>query len=262
MSRIPKGKVRVDVALVERGLAESRTRAQALVMAGSVRIGEQRIDKPGSLIDIEAELTVAVEMPFVSRGGMKLASALDAFGNMGLDVSGRTAVDVGASTGGFTDCLLSRGAMKVYAVDVGFGQLADKLRRDARVVCRERTNARYLGPEDFSEPIDLVVVDASFIGLGKLAPALARILRPGGALVALVKPQFEAGREAVTRGKGVIRDPMLRDEAIAAARESIEKEGFRVQAEADSAVAGPKGNVERFVYAIRSSKAKAEAFAE
>lgn len=239
------------MALVERGLAPSRARAQALIMAGSVRIDDQRIDKPGTLIDKDADLRVIEAMPFVSRGGLKLASALDAFKDAGLDVGGKIAVDVGASTGGFTDCLLSRGVAKVYAVDVGFGQLADKLRRDPRVVVRERTNARYLGPDDFAEPIDLVVVDASFIGLGKLAPALARILRPGGALVALVKPQFEAGRVAVSRGKGVIRDPMLREEAIAAARQSIEQEGFRIEAEADSAVAGPKGNLERFVYAIR-----------
>lgn len=252
MSRAPKGKVRVDLALVERGLAESRARAQALVMAGSVRVGEMRIDKAGSLIEVEAELTVINDAnPFVSRGGLKLSSALDAFAPAGLEIHDRVAVDVGASTGGFTDCLLSRGIGKVYAVDVGFGQLADKLRRDPRVVCRERTNARYLGPDDFSEPIDLVVVDASFIGLGKLAPALARMLRPGGALVALVKPQFEAGREAVAKGRGVIRDAVLRDEAIAAARDSIEKEGFRVRAEVDSAVPGPKGNVERFVYAVR-----------
>lgn len=246
------------MALVERGLAPSRARAQALVLAGSVRIGDQRIDKPGTLIDEHADLRLAETMPFVSRGGLKLASALDAFAGAGLMVEGVTAVDVGASTGGFTDCLLSRGAVKVYAVDVGFGQLADKLRRDPRVICRERTNARYLGPDDFAEPIDLVVVDASFIGLGKLAPALARILRPGGALVALVKPQFEAGRVAVSRGKGVIRDPLLRDEAIAAARQSIEEEGFRVEAEADSAVAGPKGNLERFVYAIRASVTQPE----
>lgn len=227
-------------------------------MAGSVRIGEVRVDKAGSLIDAEAELTIVSEAnPFVSRGGLKLASALDAFTPAGLEIGGCTAVDVGASTGGFTDCLLSRGIGKVYAVDVGFGQLADKLRRDPRVVSRERTNARYLGPADFSEPIDLVVVDASFIGLGKLAPALARMLRPGGALVALVKPQFEAGREAVAKGRGVIRDALLREEAIAAARDSIEKEGFRVRAEVDSAVAGPKGNVERFVYAVRSSVAPA-----
>lgn len=240
------------MALVERGLAASRARAQAMVLAGSVRIGDQRIDKPGTLIDERAELRIAESMPFVSRGGLKLASALDAFSGTGLNVEGKVAVDVGASTGGFTDCLLSRGVVKVYAVDVGFGQLADKLRRDPRVVARERTNARYLGPDDFAEPIDLVVVDASFIGLGKLAPALARILRPGGALVALVKPQFEAGRVAVSRGKGVIRDPLLRDEAIAVARQSIEEEGFRIEAEADSAVAGPKGNLERFVYAVRA----------
>jgi len=240
------------MALVERGLAASRARAQAMILAGSVRIGDQRVDKPGTLIDKEAELRLAETMPFVSRGGLKLASALDAFSGTGLDVEGKVAVDVGASTGGFTDCLLSRGVVKVYAVDVGFGQLADKLRRDPRVIARERTNARYLGPDDFAEPIDLVVVDASFIGLGKLAPALARILRPGGALVALVKPQFEAGRVAVSRGKGVIRDPLLRDEAIAVARQSIEEEGFRIEAEADSAVAGPKGNLERFVYAVRA----------
>jgi len=240
------------MALVERGLAASRARAQAMVLAGSVRIGDQRIDKPGTLIDERAELRIAETMPFVSRGGLKLASALDAFSGTGLNVEGKVAVDVGASTGGFTDCLLSRGVVKVYAVDVGFGQLADKLRRDPRVVARERTNARYLGPDDFAEPIDLVVVDASFIGLGKLAPALARILRPGGALVALVKPQFEAGRVAVSRGKGVIRDPLLRDEAIAVARQSIEEEGFRIEAEADSAVAGPKGNLERFVYAVHA----------
>lgn len=252
MSRIPKGKTRVDMALVERGLAETRARAQALVMAGSVRIGDKRVDKPGSLIDKEADLVVAIEaLPFVSRGGMKLASALDAFAKEGLVVDGKTAVDVGASTGGFTDCLLSRGVVKVYAVDVGFGQLAEKLRRDPRVVARERTNARYLQAGDFSEPIDLVVVDASFIGLGKLAPALARIIRPGGELVALVKPQFEAGREAVSRGRGVIRDPAIRAEAIAAACESITTEGFCVRAEVDSEVRGPKGNVERFVYATK-----------
>jgi 23S rRNA (cytidine1920-2'-O)/16S rRNA (cytidine1409-2'-O)-methyltransferase len=252
VSRAPKGKVRIDVLLVERGLAPSRAKAQALVMAGAVRKGDARIDKPGDLVEADAPLTVAVERsPFVSRGGSKLASALDAFAPAGLDVADKVAVDVGASTGGFTDCLLSRGAAKVYAVDVGFGQLADKLRRDARVVVRERTNARHLEAADFAEPIDLAVVDASFIGLAKLAPALARIVRPGGALVALAKPQFEAGREAVSRGKGVLRDATVRDEAIAGARRAVEGAGFAIRAEADSALAGPKGNVERFLYAER-----------
>lgn len=258
MSRAPKGKVRIDVLLVERGLAPTRAKAQALVMAGAVRRGDARIDKPGDLVDADAAITVASESsPFVSRGGLKLASALDAFAAHGLDVAGKVAVDVGASTGGFTDCLLSRGAKKVYAVDVGFGQLADKLRRDPRVVVRERTNARHLEAGDFDEPIDLAVVDASFIGLAKLAPALARIVRDGGALVALVKPQFEAGREAASRGKGVIRDASVREQAIAAARRAVEAEGFAVRAEVDSAVAGPKGNVERFLLAERVTLAAA-----
>ena len=166
-------------------------------------------------------------------------------------------IDIGASTGGFTDCLLQRGAARVIAVDVGYGQLAQKLRSDPRVDVRERVNARDLQPADLPGPIDVCVVDASFIGLGKLMPAIARLLRPGGDLVALVKPQFEAGREAASRGGGVIRDEATRLGAIASARAAVEEAGFTVVAEVDSAVPGPKGNVERFVHARRDGAAAA-----
>jgi 23S rRNA (cytidine1920-2'-O)/16S rRNA (cytidine1409-2'-O)-methyltransferase len=245
---------RIDVLLVERGLAPTRAKAQALVMAGLVATRTGKIEKAGTLVDADADIHVAEgKSRFVSRGGDKLDGALEAFGAARLDVRGAVAVDVGASTGGFTDCLLSRGARKVYAVDVGYGQLALALRNDPRVVVRERTNAKDLVSADFAEPIDLVVVDASFIGLGKLMPAIARILRPGGALVALVKPQFEAGRRAVSRGHGVIRDPAVREDAIASARSAVVALGFTIASEVDSALPGPKGNVERFLYAERRS---------
>jgi 23S rRNA (cytidine1920-2'-O)/16S rRNA (cytidine1409-2'-O)-methyltransferase len=195
---------------------------------------------------------------FVSRGGEKLAHALETFAAAGLRVTDAVALDVGASTGGFTDCLLQRGARRVYAVDVGHGQLHAKLRADPRVVVRERTNARSLRATDFDGPINLVVVDASFIGMAQLIDAIARVLEPGGDLVALVKPQFEAGREAASRGRGVIRDRSVRDSAIASARLAIERAGFRVVAETDSAVRGPKGNVERLVYAKRLAAPRAD----
>jgi 23S rRNA (cytidine1920-2'-O)/16S rRNA (cytidine1409-2'-O)-methyltransferase len=247
-------RVRADLLLVERGLAPSRARAQALIMAGAVSSQGRRVDKVGTLLDRAAELHISSEASrFVSRGGDKLDAALSAFLADGLDVAGTTALDVGAGTGGFTDCLLSRGSARVYAVDVGYGQLADRLRHDPRVVVRERTNARTLKAADFSEPIDLVVVDASFIGLAKLMPAIASVLRPGGALVALIKPQFEAGRAAASRGRGVIRDQATREAAIAEGRAAIADAGLRVKAEVDSAVHGRKGNVERFVYALRVS---------
>lgn len=220
-------------------------------MAGKVTSGPRRIDKPGALLPNDAELTVAAGPRFVSRGGDKLDHALNAFTQHGLDVSDRICLDVGASTGGFTDCLLQRGAKKVIAVDVGYGQLAEKLRKDPRVEPRERVNARDLNPADFAEPIDIVVVDASFIGIGKLIGAVARVIRPGGSLVALIKPQFEAGREAASKGRGVIRDEATRLAAITAARASVEEAGFSVIAEADSEVKGPKGNVERFLFARR-----------
>jgi 23S rRNA (cytidine1920-2'-O)/16S rRNA (cytidine1409-2'-O)-methyltransferase len=239
-------KVRADALLVARGLAPSRAQAQALIMAGDVSSAGQRIEKPGALLLPDAAVHVAARKRFVSRGGDKLDFAL---GALGLEVRGRVCLDVGASTGGFTDCLLQRGAARVYAVDVGYGQLADKLRKDPRVDVRERVNARELRPEDFDPAPDLVVVDASFIGIGKLLPTIARVLRADGEMCALVKPQFEAGREAAARGRGVIRDEETRLGAIAEARLQIVAAGFVVTGEVDSAVHGPKGNVERFVLA-------------
>jgi 23S rRNA (cytidine1920-2'-O)/16S rRNA (cytidine1409-2'-O)-methyltransferase len=245
-------RVRADVLLVTRGLAPSRTAAQALILAGQVHTESARVDKPGALLASDAAVTVRAGPRFVSRGGDKLDGALAAFEAQGLDVRGLACADVGASTGGFTDCLLQRGAARVFAIDVGRGQLAQKLRSDPRVTVMEETNARNLGAADFPCPIDLAAVDASFIGLGALAPALARIVRPGGHLVALVKPQFEAGREAARRGRGVIRDEATRQGAVAKARAAIEEEGFAVAFEIDSPLRGPKGNLERFVWARRA----------
>ncbi|MBK9261484.1 MAG: TlyA family RNA methyltransferase [Polyangiaceae bacterium] len=244
-------RVRADALLVSRGLADTRAKAQALIMAGKVTSGPVRIDKPGMLVAPDAPLDIAASPKFVSRGGDKLDHALTEFAALGLDVANKHCLDVGASTGGFTDCLLQRGAAHVLAVDVGHGQLADKLRADVRVTVRERTNARDLRREDLVHGLDLVVVDASFIGIGKLIGPIASLLDPGKDLVALVKPQFEAGREAASRGRGVIRDSATRNEAIDAARHAIQAAGFDIVSEVDSAVAGPKGNVERFVWARR-----------
>ncbi|MGA7123727.1 MAG: TlyA family RNA methyltransferase [Polyangiaceae bacterium] len=244
-------KVRLDQLLVARGLAESRARAQAVVLSGEVFVAGSRVDKAGALVAEDADVVVRVaDHPFVSRGGAKLAGALDAFR---LDVSGLRCLDVGASTGGFTDCLLQRGAVAVVAVDVGYGQLAHKLRTDPRVVVMERTNARSLGEAEIGGTVDLTVVDASFIGLAKLMPAMARCTRQGGDLVALVKPQFEVGRQHAARGKGVVRDESLRQETIAGVTDAIGAEGFLVVSQCDSVLAGPKGNREAFVHAKRSA---------
>jgi 23S rRNA (cytidine1920-2'-O)/16S rRNA (cytidine1409-2'-O)-methyltransferase len=241
-------KVRADVLVLERGLADSRTKAQAMIMAGQVFRGETRIEKPGDKVYVDAELRVSGLRRFVSRGGDKLDHALTAFD---LDVHDKIAVDVGSSTGGFSDCLLQRGAARIYAVDVGRGQLHQKLLQDERVICRERTNARHLGPDDFDDSIDLVVVDASFIGIDKLIGAIASFLQPGGDLVVLIKPQFEVGKAIAQRFKGVIRDPAIRQEAIDAATRSIEAAGFEIVGARDSALRGPKGNLEHLVWAKR-----------
>ncbi len=243
-------KVRIDQLLVARGLAPTRARAQAMLLAGDVFSGTTRVDKAGTLVAEDVELDVrGAPQPFVSRGGVKLAGALDAFA---IDVSGLRCLDVGASTGGFTDCLLQRGAATVAAVDVGYGQLAHKLRVDPRVLVLERTNARTLEPAAIGGVVDLTVVDASFIGLAKLADAMARCTRPGGALVALVKPQFEVGREEATRGRGVVRDPEVRTRAIDDAADSLAGVGFRIVGRVDCVLPGPKGNVEAFVRAERT----------
>lgn len=243
-------KIRADQLLVSRGLAPSRTRAQALILAGKVYSGEARVDKAGALLAEDAAVSLRAEdHPYVSRGGVKLAGALDAFH---VDPRGKRCLDLGASTGGFTDCLLQRGAASVVAVDVGYGQLAHSLRVDPRVVVMERTNAKTLEPSQIGGLADLVVVDASFIGLGKLADAIARCSRPGGELVALVKPQFEVGREEASRTRGVIKDPDLRARAIEGAIHDVTGAGFVVRDHADCVIEGPKGNLEAFLYAIRS----------
>jgi 23S rRNA (cytidine1920-2'-O)/16S rRNA (cytidine1409-2'-O)-methyltransferase len=242
-------KVRLDQLLMTRELSSTRAKAQALVLAGSVFVEGTRIDKVGTLVADDAAVTVrGTEHPYVSRGGVKLAGALDA---LHVDVRGLTCLDIGASTGGFTDCLLQRGASKVIAVDVGYGQLAHKLRIDPRVVVLERTNARSLNADIIGGAVEFTVVDASFIGLAKLAEAIVRSTKPGGQLLALVKPQFEVGKKEASRGKGVVRDPQVRSSAIDAAAESLEKAGLDVLAQTDSVLPGPKGNREAFLLAER-----------
>ena len=243
-------KTRIDQLVVDRGIASSRARAQALVLAGKILADGTRIDKAGTLVRESAEITLKGEvLPYVSRGGVKLAGAIDA---LRVPVTGLRCLDVGASTGGFTDCLLQRGAKSVAAVDVGYGQLAAKLRSDARVLVKERTNARTLSPDDIGGEVDLTVVDASFIGLGKLLEAIARCTKRGGQLLALVKPQFEVGREEVSRTKGVVRDEKVRAAAIERVAEEVRAAGFRVLGERDSTLAGPRGNVEAFIWAERT----------
>ena len=242
-------KVRADQLLVGRGLAPSRARAQALVLAGKVYVGEARIDKAGALLAEDAAIVIrGDDHPYVSRGGVKLQGALEAFG---VDPSGKRCVDLGASTGGFTDCLLQRGAASVAAVDVGYGQLAHKLRTDPRVLVLERTNARTLETDAIGGAVDLIVIDASFIGLGKLLPAVVRCLAPGGELVALVKPQFEVGREEASRTRGVVRDPEVRARAIEGAVKDVADAGLEVLGTCDSPLEGPKGNLEAFVHACK-----------
>jgi len=249
-------KVRLDQLLLSRGLAPSRARAQAVILAGDVYVAGDRVDKAGALVAADALVELrAVGRPYVSRGGLKLAGALDAFQ---LDVRGLRCLDLGASTGGFTDCLLQRGAARVVAVDVGYGQLAHKLRVDPRVVVLERTNARTLQPGDIGGPADLTVVDASFISLAKLMPAIARCTRAGGELVALIKPQFEVGREVASRGKGVVRDEAARARAIASAVEDVRALGFEILAQCDSSLLGPKGNREAFVRARSGGHARGQ----
>jgi 23S rRNA (cytidine1920-2'-O)/16S rRNA (cytidine1409-2'-O)-methyltransferase len=247
---LPAGlRKRLDELLVERGLAESRTRAQALVMAGLVFSGDRRLDKPGMLIDEDTALVVkGRDHPWVSRGGVKLAHALDRFG---IDPAGLVCLDVGASTGGFTDVLLSRGAARVYAVDVGRGQLAWRLRVDPRVVLLERVNARDLTRALIPEPIDLVVCDVSFISLTLALPAALILAAPGARLVALVKPQFEAGRSQVGKG-GIVRDPDARREVCERISAWVAAQpGWRVSGLIDSPIAGTEGNLEYLLAAVR-----------
>jgi len=242
-------KLRADQLLVVRGLAESRTRAQALIMAGAVFSGERKLAKPGEMLAEDAALEVrGKDHPWVSRGGIKLDHGLMHFA---FDVTGAVALDVGSSTGGFTDVLLSRGAAKVYAVDVGTNQLAWKLRQDPRVIVHEQTNARNLDPSIIPEPVDVVVCDASFIGLSKVLQAPLRLARPGAKLIALIKPQFEAGREEVGKG-GVVRDPDVHERVCSEARAWAESQGWTVLGITPSPITGPEGNVEFLLGAVKS----------
>ncbi|MGH7030147.1 MAG: TlyA family RNA methyltransferase [Stellaceae bacterium] len=238
---------RADQLVVEQGLAESRARAQALILAGLVYAGDRRIAKAGEPLSVEAALTVRNrDHPWVSRGGVKLAHALDHFG---VGVSDRIALDIGASTGGFTDVLLARGARRVYAVDVGHGQLAWKLRGDPRVVTHERMNARALTREHIPEPVDIITCDASFIGLATVLPAPLALAASRAALLALIKPQFEAGREQVGKG-GVVRDPAIHRAVCERAAAWVGAQpGWGVIGIVDSPILGPKGNREFLLYA-------------
>jgi 23S rRNA (cytidine1920-2'-O)/16S rRNA (cytidine1409-2'-O)-methyltransferase len=243
-------KTRLDQLMVERGLADNRTRAQALLLAGLVFSGETRLDKPGMTVKPDLPLELRGEPhPWVSRGGVKLAHALDHFA---IDPTGHVALDVGASTGGFTDVLLQRGAARIYAVDVGHGQLDWKLRSDARVIVLERTNARYLTREHVPEPVDLVVCDASFIGLETVLPAPLALARAGASLVALIKPQFEVGKGQVGKG-GVVRDPALHDAVCARTASWLgERMGWRVLGLTPSPILGPEGNREFLIAAVNA----------
>lgn len=250
MSQTKPKKQRVDQLLVDRGLVESRTRAQALIMAGKVFSGEQRVQKPGDKLAEDKPLEVrGQDHPWVSRGGLKLEKGLVEFD---LDPTGVTAIDVGASTGGFTDVLLQNGAAKVYAVDVGRGQLHWNLRQDDRVVVLEETNARYLTHEQVPDPIDAVVCDASFIGLEKVLPAAMALTRPEAWLLALIKPQFQVGKGQVGKG-GVVRDPALHQQVCDEVRSWVDSlEGWSVIGITESPITGPQGNVEFLICARRA----------
>ena len=233
--------VRADQLLVDRGLVESRARGQALILAGLVFSGERKIEKAGQSLKADAAIEVrGRDHPWVSRGGVKLAHGL---GHFGWAVDGAVAIDVGSSTGGFTDVLLSHGATRVYAVDSGTNQLAWKLRNDPRVIVHEQTNARHLSEVEIPEPIDLIVCDASFISLAKVLATPISFARPGARLMALIKPQFEAGREEVGKG-GVVRDPIVHDRVCDAAAEWIETQGWRLIGITPSPITGPEGNIE------------------
>ena len=239
-------KIRLDSYLTANGLAQSRERAKALIMAGQVYVKNQKCDKAGTMID-ENETDIEVrgeQLKYVSRGGLKLEKAVEEFH---ISLNGKTAMDIGASTGGFTDCMLQNGAKKVFAVDVGYGQFAWKLRNDGRVVNMERTNIRYVTPEDIGEEIDLASIDVSFISLRLVLPAAYRLLSDNGEIVALIKPQFEAGRERVGK-KGVVRDKNVHFDVIRTVLDFASESGFETLALSFSPVKGPEGNIEYLAY--------------
>ncbi len=236
-----KHKERLDVLLVSLGLAESRAKAQATIMAGEVYVNGQKADKSGMEVDITSNVEVrGSACPYVSRGGLKLEKALR---NFGVDPTGYVCSDSGASTGGFTDCLLQQGASKVFAIDVGYGQLAWKIRNDPRVVVMERTNIRYVTPEDLGEMLDLSVIDVSFISLGLVLPVVKTLLKPTGQVLCLIKPQFEAGKDKVGK-KGVVRDPAVHEEVLQNFISLAKSLDFTIRNLTFSPVKGPEGNIE------------------
>jgi 23S rRNA (cytidine1920-2'-O)/16S rRNA (cytidine1409-2'-O)-methyltransferase len=245
-------KIRADVMLVDRGLAESRARAQAIILAGQAFLGDRKIDKAGQLIADDAAISVkGRDHPWVSRGGIKLAHGLAQFG---WDVTGAVAVDVGSSTGGFTDVLLTKGAARVYAVDSGTNQLAWKLRQDDRVIVHEQTSARILTAAHIPEPVDLIVCDASFIGLAKVLETPITFAKPYARLMALIKPQFEAGRDDVGKG-GVVRDPAIHARVCTEVETWLIEKGWQIEGIVESPITGPEGNVEFLIAAHRGSLA-------
>lgn len=236
---------RLDHLLTERGFVESRERARALVMAGSVLVGGHPVDKAGKRVPRDAEIRIkGREQPYVSRGGLKLEGALQ---DLDVDVAGKKALDVGASTGGFTDCLLAAGVKKVYAVDVGYGQLHWRLRQDTRVVPIERKNIRFIEPDEIGEEIDIVVIDVSFISLKLVLPTILPLMAPDAEVLALVKPQFEVGKGEVGKG-GVVRDPALRNRVVEEIGSFSVSIGLEILGSCPSRIKGPKGNQEFFIY--------------
>ena len=238
---MPQSKARLDVSLLDKKLAPTRQRAQALIMAGKVLVNQEPITKPGTRIsESDVIIVKGTDMPYVSRGGIKLAEALTQFQ---IDAAGRHCMDIGASSGGFTDCLLQNGAAHVVAVDVGYGQIAWKLRQDPRVTILERTNIRYLTVEKVPFPVDLAVIDVSFISLKIVVPAIRNFLKVDATVVTLIKPQFEVGRDRVGKG-GVVKNPALHEEVIQSLSQFFETGGFRVHGVIPSPITGPKGNKE------------------
>ena len=252
-------KERLDVLLVQRGLAPSREKAKTMIMEGNVFVDQQREDKAGSFFDVEAKIEVRGNtLRYVSRGGLKLEKAMEAFG---LDLSGCVCMDIGASTGGFTDCMLQNGAAKVYAVDVGYGQFAWKLRQDPRVVCMEKTNIRYVTPDQIGEPLDFASVDVSFISLTKVLGPVKALLREGAQMVCLIKPQFEAGKDKVGK-KGVVREQSTHREVIEKVIAYARGLGFRVLHLDYSPVKGPEGNIEYLVHLANDNLPESEETAD
>ncbi len=247
-------KERLDILITQRNLAESRERAKAYIMAGVVYVDGQKEDKPGLKVKLSADIEVRQKMKYVSRGGLKLEKAMLSFP---ITLEDKIGMDVGASTGGFTDCMLQNGALKVYAIDVGYGQLAWKLRQDERVICMEKTNMRYVTHEQIPEEIDFSSIDVSFISLTKILTPVYNLLKDGGEVVALIKPQFEAGREQIEK-HGVVKNPKIHEQVIYLVWDYAVSIGFSVEGLSFSPIKGPEGNIEYLIYLKKATQSEAE----